>query len=76
MSKLSTSDRIVHIVDRLHQIKGDLDTSNCMCDCCERTGFNNKVEGHSAQAIEAAITRLTRAATELRQAATQPPEEE
>ena len=68
MSKLSVADRLDHIVEELRQILRDLDTSQSKCEGCERTGYNDKVEGHSAQAIKAAITRLARAAVELREA--------
>ena len=68
MSKLSVAGRLDHIVEELRQILRDLDTSKVECEGCERTGYNDKTEGHSAQAIEAAITRLARAAVELREA--------
>jgi hypothetical protein len=66
--EMPVAGRLDHIVEELRQILRDLDTSQSKCEGCERTGYNDKVEGHSAQAIEAAITRLARAAVELRQA--------
>jgi hypothetical protein len=60
--------RLGAVVEELRQILRDLDTSQSKCEGCERTGYNDKTEGHSAQAIKAAITRLARAAVELRQA--------
>ena len=76
MSNLSTAGRLDHIVDGLRHVLRDLDTSRAECDCCERTRYSDKVEAFSAQAIEAAITRLSRAAVELRTAAILPPEED
>jgi hypothetical protein len=68
MSKLEAAVRLNHLVAELRQILRDLDTSKVECEGCERTGYLDKTEGHSAQAIEAAITRLARAAVELREA--------
>jgi DNA-binding winged helix-turn-helix (wHTH) protein len=68
MSKLSAAGRLDHHIEELRQILRDLDTSQSTCEGCERTGYLDKVEGHSAQAIKAAITRLARAAVELREA--------
>ena len=66
MSKLVASSRLNHIVLGLRLILRDLNTRRVTCEGCERTGYLDKTEGHSAQAIEAAITRLARAAVELR----------
>jgi hypothetical protein len=66
--EMPVAGRLDDVVEELRQILRDLDTSQSKCEGCERTGYNDKTEGHSAQAIKAAITRLARAAVELRQA--------
>ena len=68
MRKRTAAVRLDHHIGELRQILRDLDTSKVECEGCERTGYLDKTEGHSAQAIEAAITRLARAAVELREA--------
>ena len=76
MNKIEASQRLEEVAAVLEEIAGSLDQTQTPCNCCGTKVRSDIVGYYAAIAIEGAITRVLKASTNLRQAATQPPEEE
>ena len=76
MNKIEASQRLEDIAAVLAEIHSSLDQTQTPCDHCGTKARSDIVEFYAAIAVEGAITRVRKAATNLRQAATQKTEEQ
>ena len=76
MNKIEASQRLEEIAAVLAEIHSSLDQTQTPCDCCGTKVRSDIVSYYAAIAIEGATSRVRKAATNLRQAATQKTEED
>ena len=76
MNKIEASQRLEEIAAVLEEIAASLDQTQTPCNCCGTKVRSDIVAYYAAIAIEGARSRVLKAATNLRQAATQPSEED
>ena len=76
MNKNEASQALEDIAEFLEEIAASLDQTQTPCNCCGTKVRSDVVAYYAAIAVEGAITRVLKAATNLRQAATQPSEED
>ena len=76
MNKIEASQRLDEVAAVLAEIHSSLDQTQTPCDCCGTKVRRDVVAYYAAIAVEGATSRVLKAATNLRQAATQPPEED
>tara|TARA_R110002110_G_scaffold367798_1_gene577567 strand:+ start:68 stop:298 length:231 start_codon:yes stop_codon:yes gene_type:complete len=76
MNKIEASQRLEEIAESLEEIAASLDQTQTPCDHCGTRVRSDVVAYYAAIAIDGSITRVRKAATNLRQAATQPSEED
>ena len=76
MNKIEASQRLDEVAAVLAEIHSSLDQTQTPCDCCGTKARSDIVAYYAAIAIEGARSRVLKASTNLRQAATQPSEED
>ena len=76
MNKFEASQRLEEVAAVLEEIAASLDQTTTPCDHCGTKVRSDVVAYYAAIAVEGAMSRVLKAATNLRQAATQPPEED
>lgn len=76
MNKIEASQRLEEVAAVLEEIATSLDQTQTPCDHCGTKVRSDIVAYYAAIAIDGAITRVRKASTNLRQAATQPSEED
>ena len=75
MNKIEASHRLEEVAVVLAEIHASLDQTATPCDCCGTKVRSDIVAYYASIAIEGAMSRVRKAATNLRQAATQKTEE-
>ena len=76
MNKIEASQALEDIAEFLEEIAASLAQTQTPCDHCGTKVRRDVVAYYAAIAVEGAMSRVRKASTNLRQAATQPPEEE
>jgi hypothetical protein len=75
MNKIEASQRLEEVAAVLAEIHSSLDQTQTPCDCCGTKARSDIVEYYASIAIDGAMSRIRKASTNLRQAATQKIEE-
>ena len=68
MNKIEASQRLEEIAESLEEIAASLDQTQTPCNCCGTKVRSDVVAYYAAIAVEGSITRVRKAATNLRQA--------
>ena len=68
MNKIEASQKLEEVAAVLEEIAASLDQTQTPCDCCGTKVRRDVVAYYAAIAVEGAITRVLKAATNLRQA--------
>ena len=76
MNKIEASQRLEEVAAVLAEIHASLDQTQTPCDCCGTKVRSDSVAYYAAVALAGAMSRVRKASTNLRQAATQPSEED
>ena len=76
MNKIEASQRLEETAAVLEEIAASLDQTQTLCNCCGTKVRSDIVSYYASIAIEGARSRVLKASTNLRQAATQPSEED
>jgi hypothetical protein len=76
MNKIEASQRLEEVAAVLEGIAASLDQTQTPCDCCGTKVRSDSVAYYAAVALAGAMSRVRKAATHLRQAATQKTEEQ
>ena len=76
MNKIEASQALEDIAEFLEEIAASLDQTQTPCAHCGAQVRRDVVAYYAAIAIDGAQSRVRKASTNLRQAATQPPEED
>ena len=75
MNKIEASQRLEDIAESLEEVHSSLDQTQTPCDHCGTKARSDIVEYYASIAIDGAMSRIRKASTNLRQAATQKIEE-
>ena len=75
MNKIEASQGLEDIAEFLEEIAASLDQTQTPCECCGTKVRRDVVAYYAAIAIDGAMSRIRKASTNLRQAATQKIEE-
>jgi len=76
MNKIEASQKLEEVAAVLEEVAASLDQTQTPCDHCGTKVRRDVVSYYAAIAIDGAQSRVRKAATNLRQAATQPSEED